>query len=87
MPRAFRRMLLFLSFSAVCVFAADSHVRVVRLSYVNGSVEMDRGTGNGYEKALLNMPVIYQSHLRTGDDGDSGHKCGIRGVSFHRLCP
>jgi len=37
---------------------AESHVRIVRLSDVQGPVEVDRGTGQGYEKAFLNMPVV-----------------------------
>ena len=37
---------------------AESHVRIVRLSDVQGPVEVDRGTGQGYEKAFLNMPMV-----------------------------
>lgn len=37
---------------------AESHVRIVRLSDVQGRVEVDRGTGQGYEKAFLNMPMV-----------------------------
>lgn len=59
----------------LCVVAlpapADSHARIVRLSYVAGEVQMDRGTGNGFERAILNMPVVYHSHIRTGDDGEA----------------
>ena len=51
--------------------SADSHARVVRLSYVAGDVELDRATGNGFEKAILNMPVVYHSRVRTGDDGEA----------------
>lgn len=48
---------------------AESKARIVRLSAVEGSVQMDRGTGDGFEKAFLNMPVIEGSRLKTGDDG------------------
>lgn len=56
---------------STAAWADTSHVRVVRLSYVNGSVEMDRATGDGFQPALLNMPVVYQSRIRTGDDGEA----------------
>src|SRR5262245_12626031 len=49
--------------------AAESKARIVRLSEVQGSVQMDRGTGDGFEKTFLNMPVIEGSRLKTGDDG------------------
>ncbi|MFY9560381.1 MAG: FecR family protein [Terriglobales bacterium] len=49
--------------------AAESKARIVRLSEVRGSVQMDRGTGEGFEKTFLNMPVIEGSKLKTGDDG------------------
>src|SRR5205814_3890195 len=38
------------------VFAlADSQVRIVRLSDINGDVQIDHGSG--FEKALRNMPI------------------------------
>jgi hypothetical protein len=48
---------------------ADSHVRIVRLSDVQGAVEVDRGTGQGYAKAFLNMPVVQGMKLATKADG------------------
>jgi hypothetical protein len=48
---------------------ADSNVRIVRLSDVQGTVQMDRGTGQGFEKAFLNMPITQRVKLKTGDDG------------------
>lgn len=47
---------------------ADSQARIVRLSDVQGNVEMDRGTGEGYQKAFLNMPVTQGVRLRTAED-------------------
>lgn len=47
--------------------AAESKARIVRLSEVQGDVQMDRG--DGFEKAFLNMPVIEGSRLKTGDEG------------------
>lgn len=48
---------------------AESHVRIIRLSYIDGSVEMDRATGQGMEKAILNTPVTEGARLATGNDG------------------
>src|SRR5438477_13165491 len=48
---------------------ADSQVRIVRLSQVDGAVQADRNTGQGFEKAFLNMPVTQGMKLRTNADG------------------
>src|SRR4029079_10802001 len=48
---------------------AESHARIVRLSYVQGSVMIDRNTGDGFEKAFLNMPVTEGMALETKDGG------------------
>lgn len=42
-----------------------SQVRIVRLSQVHGAVQMDRNTGQGYEVAFANIPVIAGAKLRT----------------------
>ena len=47
---------------------ADSHIRIVRLSNVEGNVQMDRNTGQGFEKAFLNMPVVQGAILSTMND-------------------
>src|SRR5215472_13378813 len=36
---------------------ADSQVRIVRLSTIDGSVQADRNAGQGFENAFMNMPV------------------------------
>ena len=41
--------------------------RIVRLSQVNGSVELDRQTGHGFEAAFANLPIVQGSRLRTGE--------------------
>lgn len=46
---------------------ADSKARVVRLSEVQGQVEIVREAGQGYEKAFLNLPVTEGTKIRTGD--------------------
>lgn len=48
---------------------ADSQVRIVRLSYINGQVQVDRGQGAGYEQALPNMPIVEGLKVSTGSDG------------------
>jgi FecR protein len=62
--------LILLSFLTV-VFAAsalaESHVRIVRLSYVDGDVEIDKGDGRGFISAFMNMPVVHQSKLWARD--------------------
>jgi hypothetical protein len=46
---------------------SDSHIRIVRLSYVEGEVQIDRNTGK-YEKAIVNLPITEGVRLRTGGD-------------------
>src|SRR5438874_2905444 len=59
----------------VCTLAAgalaqvDSNARIVRLSFVQGDVRMDRPGAEGLDTAFLNMPVIEGSRVTTGDDG------------------
>jgi hypothetical protein len=48
---------------------ADSQVRIVRLSDVQGDVQIDRNTGQGYEKAFLNLPITQGVKLQTKSDG------------------
>jgi len=66
----FRSVLLLISALAVCSFAVagDSHVRIVRLSYVEGNIQIDRGSGQ-FEKAMTNLPIAQGTKLRTADDG------------------
>jgi FecR protein len=47
---------------------ADSQARIVRLSQVDGDVQIDRNLGQGYEKAFLNLPVTQGAKIRTGQD-------------------
>ena len=48
---------------------AESHVRIVRLSYLDGQVQMDRATGLGLERAILNTPMVEGTRFVTGNDG------------------
>jgi FecR protein len=73
MKRSLSSALLMFVAAALCLFAicaaADSEVRIVRLSDVQGSVQIDRATGQGFDKAFLNMPITQGVKLKTGDDG------------------
>src|SRR6516225_8633403 len=49
--------------------SAESKARIVRLSDVQGSVQIDRAAGQGLEKAFQNLPVVEGAKLKTGRDG------------------
>ncbi len=69
-PSKSRFSLIFLTIAAFALPAlADSNVRIVRLSDVQGSVQIDKNTGSGFEKAFVNLPVTQGTELRTGDTG------------------
>ena len=64
---------LFLLGAVVCLVGAlpatalDTNVRIVRLSFSSGDVQLDRG--QGFERAILNTPVVQGNRLTTrGDD-------------------
>lgn len=48
--------------------AAESKARIVRLSDVEGTVQIDRA-GDGFEKAFINLPMVEGTRLKTGLDG------------------
>src|SRR3954468_14479628 len=48
---------------------AASQARIVRLSDVQGSVQIDKNTGLGFEEAFINLPITQGTQLRTGDRG------------------
>ena len=59
---------------AVCVLLAlpalaDSQARIVRLSDVQGSVQIDKNNGLGFESAFVNLPITQGTQVRTGDRG------------------
>src|SRR5579863_6258082 len=68
-----RFFLVFLAAVACALFAlpalAGSQARIVRLSDVHGSVEIDKNTGLGFESAFLNLPVMQGAQLRTRGSG------------------
>ena len=48
--------------------SAESKARIVRLSEVEGTVQIDRAAGDGFDKAFINLPVIEGCKLKTGKD-------------------
>jgi hypothetical protein len=48
---------------------ADSQARIVRLSDVQGSVQINKNTGMGFENAFLNLPITQGVQVRTRDRG------------------
>ena len=48
---------------------ADSQARIVRLSDVQGTVQIDKNTGMGFENAFLNLPITQGAQVRTRDRG------------------
>jgi hypothetical protein len=60
--------------AAVCAVLAlpalaDSQARIVRLSDVQGSVQIDKNTGLGFERAFVNLPITQGTKLRAGANG------------------
>jgi uncharacterized protein DUF6600/FecR-like protein len=49
--------------------AADSQARIVRLSDVQGTVQIDKNAGLGFENAFTNLPITQGTQLRTGEKG------------------
>jgi hypothetical protein len=59
---------------AACAFLtlpalAGSQARIVRLSDVQGSVQINKNTGLGFENAFLNLPITQGTQVRTHDRG------------------
>jgi FecR protein len=63
--------------------SADSQARIVRLSLVDGPVQIDRG--QGFEKAIMNMPITQGMKLST-DEGSRAEVEFEDGTSL-RLAP
>ena len=62
-------ILIVVFFAAITSLSAmgDSHVRIVRLSYIEGGVQISRGAGTIYEKAIVNLPITEGAKLKTAD--------------------
>jgi len=93
------RFSLFLLTAAACILLAlpalaDSQARIVRLSDVQGSVQINKNSGLGFENAFLNLPITQGAQLRTGangraeiefEDGSSMRLAPNTTVEFSRL--
>jgi hypothetical protein len=60
--------------AAACVLLtlpalADSQARIVRLSEVQGSVEIDKNAGIGFERAFVNLPITQGTKLHAAANG------------------
>ncbi len=72
--RSLSRFRMVLLTAAACALLAlpalaDSQARIVRLSDVQGSVQIDKNTGLGFENAFLNLPITQGAQVRTHDRG------------------
>src|ERR1700676_556419 len=72
-PSLSRYNLIFLTVAACALLAlpalADSQARIVRLSDVQGSVQIDKNISLGFEDAFLNLPITQGAQVRTPDRG------------------
>ena len=72
-PSLSRSSMILLAAAACALLAlpalADSQARIVRLSDVQGSVQIDKNTGLGFESAFLNLPITQGAQVRTHDRG------------------
>ena len=66
--RGFALSVIALSLLIVVGVQAESHVRIVRLSYLDGSVQMAHGD-QGLDRAILNTPIVEGTRILTGNDG------------------
>lgn len=48
---------------------AESQARIVRLSVVQGTVQIDKNSGLGFENAFANLPITQGTQLRTRENG------------------
>jgi len=73
---------------------AESQARIVRLSDVQGSVQINKLSGLGFEAAFVNLPITQGVQLRTGangraeiefEDGSSMRLTPYTTVEFSRL--
>ena len=93
------RFSLYLLTAAACTLLAlpalaDSQARIVRLSDVQGSVQINKNSGLGFENAFINLPITQGVQLRTGangraeiefEDGSSMRLAPNTAVEFSRL--
>src|SRR5260370_33518833 len=65
--------------------AADSQARIVRLSDVQGTVQINKNSGLGFENAFANLPITQGTELRTRENGRA--EIELKEGSRFRLTP
>jgi hypothetical protein len=70
-PSRFSLFLLTAAASTILTLPAlaDSQARIVRLSDVQGSVQINKNSGLGFENAFINLPITQGVQVRTGGNG------------------
>src|SRR5215813_12264193 len=63
------QLLLTLALTTVIYAQETNNVRAVRISHVEGTVQILDDNGVVFDQAHPNMPVTQEMHLKTGDDG------------------
>ncbi|QNI34120.1 FecR domain-containing protein [Alloacidobacterium dinghuense] len=63
------QLLLTAALASVAYAQETNNVRSVRISHVEGTVQILDDNGVVFDQAHANMPVTEQMHLKTGDDG------------------
>src|SRR5271157_5609243 len=66
--RGFALSVITLSLLIAVGVQAESHVRIVRLSYLDGQVQMAHAE-QGLDRAILNSPIVEGTRILTGSDG------------------
>ena len=69
MRKSLAPIILLVLWMAGAVSAHALDARIVRLSLVEGDVQVDRNIGQGVERAILNMPITSGVRLETFQDG------------------
>lgn len=67
--RSVLTLLLMSLFTALAFSQQNNDVRVVRLSYIDGTVQLLDGNGVAFDQAYANMPVTEGMRLKTADNG------------------
>ncbi len=62
-------LVLLTACSLISLPAAASQARIVRLSDVHGTVQINKNSGMGFERAFLNLPITQGTELKTLADG------------------
>jgi FecR protein len=63
------QLLLAVALTSVAYSQDNNNVRAVRISAVEGTVQILDDNGVVFDQAHANMPVTQEMHLKTGDDG------------------